>query len=455
MTIWTPKLDDTVPTRYEQIAHAIERDIASGLLKPGTKLPTQRALAKQLNVTVATCGRGYALAAARGLTTLEVGRGSFVAFPAEVPGGEPTPTAGLVTDLGINLPPRIHERDIYSKVLQLLSVTRNVSDLFSALPVETYRRNRDAAAQWVDSRLACKPEDIIICTGMQSALISGLSVITKPGDNILVESHTFPGILTVARMLQLNPISVDMDQRGIVVDDFAAKLKKTKVAYLNPTNQNPTTSVLPVSRRKSIGNLIKKHDAWLIEDDTYGHFFESTPPISRFAPDRCLYVSSLSKVMSVGLRLAFMRVPAMIHSEVLERFRATSFFPSPLSVEIATRWIEDGTAKQLVNQLQEIASQRQQIAFEILESPLIHGKPKINHIWMEVPSPWTADSLIRAARENGVLLSPASLFSPHGISSNSIRIALGAARNDEELKAALKKIVRLIKSPESRTSARY
>ena len=456
MTIWVPELDESIPTRYEQIAHAIERDIALGILKPGDKLPTQRSLAKQLNVTVATCGRGYALAASRGLTTLEVGRGSFVATAVDETGAADSSVDGLVVDLGINLPPKIDSRDIYSGTLQAISVNRRVANCFSAMPVETFRRNREAAATWLQPRIDSTHENVILCTGMQSALISGLSVVTQPGDAVLVEDHTFPGILTAARMLQLRLIPVEMDQRGVTVEGFEAMTRKARVVYLNPTNQNPTTSVLPMTRRKAIAKIIRENNLWLIEDDTYGRFYDQhSSPIARFVPDQCLYVASLSKTMSVGLRLAIMRPPDSIYQEVLDRFRATSFFPSPLSVEIATRWIEDGTANRLVNELMAIADRRQQIAREILGAQVIQGEPRLNHIWMSVSKPWTAESLVSAARENGVLLSAASTFSATSKSEAFVRIALGAARNEEELKASLTKIVRLMSRSNAKNTTRY
>ena len=62
MTIWTPRLPQAAKSKYVAIADAIGADVASSKLQPGQKLPTQRELAKRLDVTVGTIGRAYALA---------------------------------------------------------------------------------------------------------------------------------------------------------------------------------------------------------------------------------------------------------------------------------------------------------------------------------------------------------------------------------------------------------
>src|ERR687892_628566 len=81
MTIWTPDLAARSGPRYLALADAIEQDVVNGALVVGTRLPPQRDLAYRLGVTVGTVSRAYALVAARGLVTGEVGRGTFVRAP--------------------------------------------------------------------------------------------------------------------------------------------------------------------------------------------------------------------------------------------------------------------------------------------------------------------------------------------------------------------------------------
>lgn len=453
--MWIPTLTPEHSTKYEQIVNAIEQDIATGALKPGDRLPPQRKLAKQLAMTTGTIGRAYALAEKRGLVKSEVGRGAFVAAPNEIssPNGD---RSRLTIDLGLNLPPDIHETRAYETTFLELSRRRNLDELFGAVPVEAFEHQREAAAQWLSPRIACTREEVVICTGTQNALVSTLATLTQPGDSILVESSTFPGILNAAKLLQLNLIPVPMDAGGLIPDEVKRLAGQAKAIYVNPTNQNPTTSTLSLARRRDLVKIAEKSGLWILEDDAYGHFFEAGPPtLASLLPNQSILIASLSKTMAVGLRLAFVYAPPRARKEIVSRFQAISFFPSPLSIEVASRWIASGTADSFVKKRREIALRRQEIARQILRPEWIVGVPQLNHLWMRLPESWTATSLSHAAAENGVIVFPSNAFAASdSCRENAIRIALGAARTDEELKVALSKIARMLdggtRTPEAR-----
>ena len=76
---WSPTIDSAAGPVYEGIVEALERDIASGRLHRGQRLPTHRALARTLGVDLTTVTRAYNEARRRGLTEARVGQGTFVA----------------------------------------------------------------------------------------------------------------------------------------------------------------------------------------------------------------------------------------------------------------------------------------------------------------------------------------------------------------------------------------
>jgi DNA-binding transcriptional regulator YhcF (GntR family) len=107
MTIWQPDLDRSKPL-YLAIADAMMRDVESGMLPKGTRLPPQRDLAWKLGVTLGTVTRAYKEAETRGLLEGEVGRGSFVRNRAVVEGlPEPANEKSGVMDLSHAIPPPI------------------------------------------------------------------------------------------------------------------------------------------------------------------------------------------------------------------------------------------------------------------------------------------------------------------------------------------------------------
>ena len=454
--MWRPRQLNSDKSRYAAIADAISEDVANGTLTPGQKLPTQRSLAKYLDVTVGTIGRAYALAEKRGLISLEVGRGSFIrSFESRT--NELGDRQGVI-DLGLNLPPITQHRDLLSRTLAQISNSRDIATLFGNAPVESFEQHRKAAANWLSDRIECSEKSVLICSGTQNALVSSLATLTKPGDSVLVEEQTFPGMIAAAKFLKLKLIPVSIDDHGIVPADFERASKKAKVLYCTPTNHNPTTVTMTKSRRREIARIAIKRNLYIIEDDVYGKLIPNSPaPIASLAPNNTILVSSTSKTLSVGLRLAFVCVPADLRQCLIDRMRATNFFPSPLLCEIVTSWINDGVALRLLSELQDTASQRQKIAKEIISEKLIHGNPQGNHLWLSLPPAWTPKTLERAASENNVNLYSADFFVPSGAKiPNAVRIALGAARNESELSVGLKVIARLLADESERpVEARY
>lgn len=455
MTIWVPEKLEPRKSKYEAIALAIGEDIASGKLTPGEKLPTQRELSRELAVTIGTIGRAYALAEKRGLISLEIGRGSFVrSFGSQHDHLDHRP--GTI-DLGLNLPPVTEQGDLFSRTLAQITNSRDIVTLFGCAPIESFEQHRVAAANWLSERTKCGPDDVLICNGTQNAIVSTLATLTKPGDSVMVEELTFPGMIAAAKLLHLKLVPVRMDDGGLIPAELERSSKQSNVLYCIPTNQNPTTRTMSRARRREIAKIAVANDLRIIEDDVYGRLIKNAPPpISQFASEQTFLISSLAKTLSVGIRLAFVRVPTAYRELMIANLRASNFFPSPLLCEIAARWIADGTAEHLLREQQEIGERRRNIAAGILDRRMFEFKAGGNHLWMNLPIAWSSTTLQRAAKENGVNIFTGDSFAAPGFSApNAVRIALGAARNDSELQIGLKVIARLLADGKSHATATY
>jgi len=441
--MWAPNLTGDVKSKYRAIASAIADDVASGALQPGQRLPTQRALSKQLSVTIGTVGRAYALAEKRGLISLEVGRGSFVRSIHSTCGS--TVEQSPIIDFGLNLPPATENPELFSQVLADLSHSRNLRNLFGHAPIQGFESHRVAAASWLASRLPCSADDILIANGTQNALVATLSALVGPGGSVMVEELTFPGMIEAARLLNIQLVGIPMDKGGIRVDELDRLCKTSRVLYLTPVNQNPTTTTLSITRRKKLVRVAQTRSITIIEDDAYGKLLDKTPvSIASLAPENTVMISSLSKTLAVGLRIAFMYVPDSIRDKVSSRLRAAQFFPCPLSCEIASHWINSPVAEQLVVEMRDVSTHRQKIAHELL-GDFILGQPAGHHVWLELPEPWTGDTFQRAAKEAGVLLYSGSDFAVEpDVSLQRVRIGLGRAANEIALREGLGKLKRLL-----------
>src|SRR5262249_8526752 len=154
---------------------------------------------------------------------------------------------------------------------------------------------------------------IIVTNGTQSALQLILQHLGSPGALVLAEQLTYVVLPQIVQRLQMRIRSVPLDQYGVIPEVFetACRTQSPVALYCNPTVHNPTTSVMPESRRLELGAIARRYGVPIIEDDVLGALHGPAPrPIAALAPDVTWYCMSLSKCFALGLRLAYVLAPS-------------------------------------------------------------------------------------------------------------------------------------------------
>ncbi|MEM1128977.1 MAG: PLP-dependent aminotransferase family protein [Pseudomonadota bacterium] len=442
MLDWLPQLTDNGKPRYIEIADAIARDIQSGRLAPGDRLPPQRKLAVKLGIDFTTVSRAYAKAQSRGLIDSHVGRGTFVTAAARAQQA-PDPARSAAEDLAMNRPPEPTDP-------QLLDLMRAGLDVVSAnlVPLLRYQsaigsdRDRVAASTWLSLRgMVPKLERIAVTPGAHATMTALFSILTQPGDVVLCERITYPGLRAIAAHLRVRLVGLKMDSEGILPDALAAAIRthKPRALYLNPTLQNPTTLTIPTARRLEISEILNHHGLPLIEDDAYGFIPAKAPaPLAVSAPHLTWHIGGLAKCIGAGLRLAFTVAPSGKDAYALgQALRATNVMPAPLTMALATQWIEDGTADRMRRFIRTESAARQRIAAETLGSFDYAADAHAFNIWLRLPTGSSrADIIARmAGRRIGIM--PSDAFTVTGTPDEHVRICLGGAISREDLRDGL------------------
>ena len=447
MTIWSPRLGGRTGPRYLAIVEALAEDVASGVLSDGRRLPTQRDLAERLGVTVGTISRAYSEAARRGLVSGEVGRGTFVRADGDA---EPGPEGPI--DLGQNHPPepaaQPHRRALLA-ALAGLAARRDVATLLDYPAAGGNAADREAGASWVSrAGVDARPEDVLVCTGSQHGLTVLLATLLEPGSLLLTESLTYTGLKAVAGLLHLKLRGLPIDAHGLRPDALADACRETgaKAVYLIPTLHNPTTAVMPEERRREIVEVARAHGIALVEDDVHGLLPEQRPlPLAALAPERTYYLTSTSKTLAPGLRIAYVKAPSARVPRLAASLRATTWAVAPLTAAIASAWIRDGSADALLQARREEARVRQAMARERLAGADLDAHPEAYYLWLRLPAPWRADAFVAEARERGVIVTPAEAFAVDrdGV-VHAVRLCTGAARTRETLARGLDVVADLL-----------
>ncbi|MGH6932810.1 MAG: PLP-dependent aminotransferase family protein [Dongiaceae bacterium] len=443
MTIWIPNLSQRVGPRYLAIVDTISDDLEAGRLSDGERLPTHRELAYQLGVTVGTVTRAYAEAERRGLIVGEVGRGTFVRAGRSIE-NFPMPDVrdgGEVIDLSMNYPTSPEADAVLSAGLRKMAARSGIGKLLEYQPYRGRKDHRITGSQWLERRgLKADPEQIVVTAGGQNAMFATLAALAGPGDVVLTESVTYPGIKLVAGLLRIELVGVAMDAQGILPDEFdrACRDSRVRALFCMPTLQNPGGSHMPVERRRVIAEIACRHGVRIVEDNIYGFLIEDAPPpLVSFAPELGFYLVSLSKAIAPGLRVGFVAAPPGQAQAVANVVRATTLMASPPMAELASQWIADGTGERLATQYRIEAKARQMIARSMLQGLTYDAAAASFHLWLTLPEHWTPTQFAAEARQRGVVVTPAEVFAIVQPVPRAIRLCLSAARDRDELRRAL------------------
>lgn len=444
MTMWIPEIGGP-GAKATLIADAIAADIASGRLPAGERLPPQRDLAYRLGISVGTVTRAYAEAERRGLVSATVGRGTFVrdrAREGDRFGIDTERMADGVIDLSANLSRCTLRQAVFDDALAALRDRPGSSELLEYQPAAGMARHREAGAAWIErAGIDADPGRVLICQGAQQVLAVTFSALTRPGDTVLTEALTFPPVKLQAEMFHFRLHGVALDEHGLSPEalDAAARTTGAKVLYTIPTHQNPTGGIMPEARRREIARVADAHDLKIVEDDVYGSMAAPCPPpIARFAPRRTWYVTSVSKCLAPGLRVGYLLCPDDGVASFESRIRAMGWVNAPLSAEIATTWMRDGTADRLIDWHRRERKERVALARTILGgvSNAIEDAP---HLWLKLPSPWRGGELAAEALRRGVRIAEGAAFAVgNDAARDAVRISLNAARDQAELEAGLR-----------------
>lgn len=446
---WLPRLAAQGGPRFLQIADALQAAVADGSLKPGDRLPPQRRLAAQLDIDLTTVTRAYDEARRRQLLEGRGARGTYVAAPKV--------ELTAVLDLSMNTPPPPDGVDFDDLLKQGLSqvLMRTDNDLLM-----TYHlgggsdADRKAGATWLEPMFGrLDARQLVVCPGAQAAIAASILALTAPGDVILAEPMRYPGLGAAAAQFGRHVVAVEADRHGMVPEMLEAACARHKpgLVYLNPTLQNPTAVTMPERRRKAIAAVAKRCNVRIVEDDPYWRLAEAAPPpIATFAPDQVVYISTLSKCLTPGLRVAFVLLRDPRERErFLVALRAFALMAAPLTAALATQWILDGSADGLLAGVRGEARLRHRMARTILAGRY-SGAGDGLHVWLELPAYWTASQLARAAERAGIAVTPAEAFAMAGECVNAIRISLGSIQDRGQLQAGLQRLSQLLaRRPES------
>ena len=401
--MWNIKTIDVTKPLYLAVLEVLERDIRSGFLRPGERLPTHRNLAKLVGMNLSTASRVYREAEKRGFVKGVVGRGTFVTVdlgkkPCVIDVEQKT----LDLDLGVTKPLPHTDPDIWPIARKILH-KRRLPALMSYPDPQGLPEHRGTGSDWLTRYgLKVPPKDVIITAGSQHTLFIIYNSLFAPGDRIATDSLTCLGNKTAAQCNGVRLEGVPMDSAGMLPHELEALCNRHRIKgiYINGKVQIPTNRKMPYFRRVELHNVIRKHQLLVIENDLYGFLSDSPEDtFSGLMPENSIYISSLSRAFLGGLRLAYVAAPANFTKKLTQGVADSMLAVSPLCAELASECIRAGLADVAIMQKRQAMATRMHLFQKIFTGHSYEGNEQCMHTWLSLPrGKWGLDLEREAAR---------------------------------------------------------
>lgn len=430
---------------YMQLADAVEKAIETGALVSGDRLPPHHNLARDLDVNITTITKAFSVLKEKGLVDSRPGRGTIVRplqSDSEIQFQTAPTESGSVIDLSVNRPASSAYTTNLSKLLGVLSQDERFPSLKDYQSSEGPEWAREAGVQWISEfGPPVERERVLVTDGAQHALACALAAVTTVGDQVLADNVTYQGINALCRALHLELRGVASDENGMSPEALEAACRENtpKVLFLVPNLHNPTTITLSEERRRQLLSVAQRYDVLIMEDDVYAPLLEKRPPpFAALDPERTIYITGLSKCVAPGLRAAFVVPPTRLVPDIAAAIRIDCWSIAPLTCLVATRMIEDGIARNIVETHRTELKQRNGIARRILPGEELRTQPISTHAWLQLPEPWRGASFANVCQYHGVRVLASEAFTlGQAAAPHAVRINVAAARSQQDLEKAL------------------
>jgi len=298
-------------------------------------------------------------------------------------------------------------------------------------------------------------ENIMITSGSQQALDAVGKIFLNPGDIALVGLPSYLGGINAFRSYEANLIGIPLDKEGMRVDLLEEKIKEllkqdlpVKFIYAIPTFQNPAGTVMPESRRKKLVEIAHEYNLIIVEDDPYGKLRYDVPavkPIKAFDDEgRVIYMSTFSKILAPGFRLAWIIAAEDIMRKLALCKQAQDLCTAGFSQYIAYEFIKSGSLDLHIMKICEMYKPKRDIMMDSMKKYFPDGyicnKPNGGMFaWVTLPEQIDTEAMFLDAFKEKVAYVHGKAFCVDGGGGSSMRLNFSYSTN-EQLETGMKRL---------------
>jgi 2-aminoadipate transaminase len=298
--------------------------------------------------------------------------------------------------------------------------------------------------------ITASPDQLLITSGSQQGIDLIARVMVSPGDVVLVELPTFTGGIAAFRNAQAHLVGVRLDGQGIDLEALDAAWQRErsagrtiKLLYVIPNFQNPTGTLLALSRRRELIEWAGRRDVLIVEDDPYGSlYFEGAATAAETRPlraddpeERVLYLSSFSKTLAPGFRVGWLMAPPALVQRFETAKQSTDLASGALDQLVVHEAVKRGVVRALAPKLRALYARKRDVMEEAIRAHigdrLTWSPPKGGFFVWATLRPGSSDhELLERALAHGLVFVVGSAFYVDGTGHEKIRLSFSAPSID-------------------------
>lgn len=292
-----------------------------------------------------------------------------------------------------------------------------------------------------DVGISAEIDNLFVVSGGQQGIDLMCKVMLDKGDVVLVENPTYLAFLQIAATYEAKVVGVDSDGEGLVLADLELKIKKykPKFIYVVPTFSNPTGRSYTAENRRGIAELADKYGVYVLEDDPYSRLRfsgEKVPALKAYdRSEKVVYVTSFSKILSPGLRVAVITGGKEIIRKLVIAKQGTDLHTCALSQYIACEYLKRGLLKPNIEKSLPIYRTRKDAMCKALDKYMPEEFTRTDpegglFVWGEFSLPVNTEKCFPEAVERKVAYVQGRVFYVGDTGYNTLR--LNYSNSDEE-----------------------
>jgi len=299
-------------------------------------------------------------------------------------------------------------------------------------------------------------DNLIVTTGSQQALTLISMVLLNPGDTVVTTAPSYVGGIGAFRAFQAQIDTVAQDDEGLVIDSLNEKLAelkakgiKPKMIYVVPTFQNPAGVTMNEKRREEMLELAIEYDVLILEDDPYSRLRfegEEVKPVKYFDYEgRVIFLGTMSKLLSPGLRVAWMLAPKDLSRKFAIAKQSADLCSTTFSQFVAYEFMNRGYLEPHIEKIKTMYKKKRDIMLSAMDENFPEGlswtRPEGGMFsWVTMPEHMDSKLiLMRAIKEDNVAFVIGSAFYPDGSGKNHMRLNFSHS-SDDKLKEGIRRL---------------